>query len=146
MIGFDELQWGPQGLLPAVVQDATTRQVLMLAWMNQEALQLTLATGQVHFWSRSRQSLWRKGATSGHVLVVSQVSYDCDGDAILVQAWPQGPACHTGNTSCFYRQLPLAAPRNQIRSLAAMPTGPFDWPIEAAEGADPPHPRAGGQP
>lgn len=146
MTRIDELQWGEQGLLPAIVQDATSRQVLMLAWMNQEALQLTLATGQVHFWSRSRQSLWRKGATSGNVLVVSQVSYDCDGDAILVQVWPEGPACHTGNISCFYRQIPLAAPGNDAYSVPARAIGPCDWPIEAAEGADLNHSSAGGSP
>jgi phosphoribosyl-ATP pyrophosphohydrolase/phosphoribosyl-AMP cyclohydrolase len=146
MTGIDELQWGAQGLLPAIVQDAATRQVLMLAWMNQEALQLTLATGQVHFWSRSRQSLWHKGATSGNVLVVSQVSYDCDGDAILVRAWPQGPACHTGNTSCFYRQLYLAPLDQDSRGAPSATIGPFDWPTEAAEGADLNLARGGGSP
>jgi phosphoribosyl-ATP pyrophosphohydrolase/phosphoribosyl-AMP cyclohydrolase len=144
MTGLDELQWGPQGLLPAIVQDATSRQVLMLAWMNQEALRLTLATGQAHFWSRSRQSLWRKGATSGHVLVVSQVSYDCDGDAILVEARPQGPACHTGHTSCFYRQIPPGQPGDDVRRTPA--AGPYDWPVEAAEGADPAQSHAGVEP
>lgn len=144
MTGLDVLQWGPQGLLPAIVQDAASRQVLMLAWMNEEALRLTLATGQAHFWSRSRQSLWHKGATSGHVMVVLQVSYDCDGDAILVEARPQGPACHTGHTSCFFRQVPLGQPGDDFRRTSA--AGPIDWPVEAAEGADPTYPHAGAQP
>ncbi len=142
MTTLDELQWGPQGLLPAIVQDVTTGQVLMLAWMSQEALQQTLVTGEVHFWSRSRQSLWHKGATSGNVLVVAGISYDCDGDALLVQAGPLGPACHTGNTSCFYRQLSLEQPGAATRGLA----GAFTWPAEAAEGADSAGSRAGAHP
>lgn len=142
MTTLDDLQWGPQGLLPAIVQDAITCKVLMLAWMNQEALQQTLATGEVYFWSRSRQSLWHKGATSGNVLVVAEVSYDCDGDALLVQVWPRGPACHTGNTSCFYRQLVLEEPGATTRGLA----GAFTWPAEAAEGADSVASRAGAHP
>lgn len=105
---FDgSLKWNHDGLLPAVIQDVESLQLLMLAWMNQESLHLTLQTGQVHFWSRSRQELWRKGATSGNLLRVAELRVDCDGDAILVKVWPQGPACHTGNTSCFYRQLAL---------------------------------------
>lgn len=134
MMTLDDLQWGPQGLLPAIVQDATTREVLMLAWMSQEALQQTIITGEVHFWSRSRQSLWHKGATSGNVLVVAEISYDCDGDALLVQAWPKGPACHTGNTSCFYRYVPLRE-SGDTRGLPGTSAGAFDWSIEAAEGA-----------
>ena len=93
------------GLIPAIVQDATTGQVLMLAYMNADALQLTHETGQVHFWSRSRQELWRKGATSGNTLDLVEISIDCDQDALLVRAHPAGPTCHTGNTSCFYRLL-----------------------------------------
>ena len=93
------------GLIPAIVQDATNGQVLMLAYMNTEALQLTRETGQVHFWSRSRQELWRKGATSGNTLDLVEISIDCDQDALLVRVHPAGPTCHTGNTSCFYRLL-----------------------------------------
>lgn len=110
MSGWADLRWNEAGLIPAIVQDEITQQVLMLGWMNVEALRLTLATGQVHFWSRSRQTLWRKGETSGHVLLLSQLHYDCDGDAILVRARPLGPTCHTGHTSCFYRQLEPATP------------------------------------
>jgi phosphoribosyl-ATP pyrophosphohydrolase/phosphoribosyl-AMP cyclohydrolase len=82
-----------------------TQQVLMVAWMNEEALGLTKETGQAHFWSRSRQSLWHKGATSGNVMDVQSIQVDCDGDTLLLLVNPAGPACHTGQTSCFYREL-----------------------------------------
>jgi phosphoribosyl-ATP pyrophosphohydrolase/phosphoribosyl-AMP cyclohydrolase len=91
------------GLLPAIVQDARTGTVLTLAWMNQEALDRTIETGETWFWSRSRQSLWHKGETSGHTQRVVDVRVDCDGDAIIAQVVPHGPACHTGRLSCFYR-------------------------------------------
>lgn len=93
----------PQGesLRAAVVQDADSGRVLMLAWMNDEALRLTQETGEAHFFSRSRNCLWRKGETSGNVLYVEEVRDDCDGDAILLRARPSGPACHTGSLSCF---------------------------------------------
>ncbi len=96
-----------QGLIPAIVQDADTKDVLMLAWMNAEALSLTLETGQVTFWSRSRGELWRKGATSGNTLELVELRLDCDEDAILVLAHPAGPTCHTGATSCFFRPLTI---------------------------------------
>ncbi len=99
------LKYDERGLIPAIVQDARTGQVLMLAWMNAEALRLTCQTGQVHFWSRSRRELWRKGATSGNALELVELRYDCDGDALLVCVHPAGPACHTGNTTCFYREI-----------------------------------------
>jgi len=100
-----ELKWDAAGLIPAVVQDARTRQVLMMAWMNAEALRLTLATGETHFWSRSRGELWRKGATSGNTQRVIGIWADCDGDTLLVQVAPAGPACHTGAMSCFFREV-----------------------------------------
>jgi phosphoribosyl-AMP cyclohydrolase / phosphoribosyl-ATP pyrophosphohydrolase len=99
------LRYDEKGLIPAVVQDAETRQVLTLAYMNQESLLLTLSTGETWFWSRSRQELWHKGATSGNVQRVVEVRYDCDEDALLVIVEPAGPACHTGEFSCFYRVL-----------------------------------------
>ena len=102
-----ELHFDNRGLIAAVVQDATTREVLMVAWMNAEALRLTLAGGETHFWSRSRGELWHKGATSGNVQRVREIRYDCDGDALLVLVEPAGPACHTGAQSCFYRTLPI---------------------------------------
>lgn len=95
-------------LRAAIVQDAATLQVLMLGWMDGEALRLTLTTGEVHFWSRSRGRLWRKGETSGNVLRVVDTQIDCDGDAVLVRAIPTGPVCHTGSVSCF-RPLPAAS-------------------------------------
>lgn len=95
------LDWSA-GLLPCVVQDARTGTVLMLAWMTPEALARTRETGEAWFWSRSRQSLWRKGETSGHTQRVVDLRYDCDGDAIVVGVIPRGPACHTGRTSCFH--------------------------------------------
>lgn len=100
-----ELTFDDRGLIPAVVQDAATGEVLMVAWMNEEALRLTQETGQAHFWSRSRQELWHKGATSGNVMNVREIRVDCDADTLLVLADPAGPACHTGERSCFYRQL-----------------------------------------
>lgn len=100
-----ELQWNEQGLIPAVVQDSATRQVLMVAWMNAEALRLTRERGEAHFWSRSRQTLWHKGATSGNVQRVVAIHVDCDADTLLLEVVPAGPACHTGATSCFYRRL-----------------------------------------
>lgn len=97
-----EPAWDAAGLAPAVVQDADTGAVLMLAWMNAEAWRLTRATGEVHFWSRSRAALWKKGETSGNVLRVVELRVDCDDDAILVKARPAGPTCHTGRTACFF--------------------------------------------
>lgn len=94
-----------RGLLTAVVTDAGSGEVLMVAFMNEEALAKTRETGLAHFWSRSRQSLWQKGETSGNVLRVEQILVDCDQDALVLQATPAGPACHTGARSCFYRRL-----------------------------------------
>lgn len=93
------------GLLTAVVVDAAGGEVLVVAHMNREALDATLATGKVHFWSRSRQALWMKGETSGHVLDVEEVLVDCDQDALVIRARPAGPTCHTGAASCFYRRV-----------------------------------------
>ena len=100
-----DIKWDERGLIPAIVQDVTTQQVLMLAYMNAEALRLTLDTGEAHFWSRSRRELWHKGATSGHVQRVREVRVDCDADTILLLVDPAGPACHTGEESCFYRVM-----------------------------------------
>ncbi len=95
-------RWDEQGLAPCVVQDATVGTVLMVAWMNAEALALTRETRIVHFWSRSRQSLWKKGETSGHTLALVELRFDCDEDTILARVHPAGPACHTGAVSCFF--------------------------------------------
>ena len=99
-IKFDE-----HGLVPAVVQDVKTNAVVMLAYMNKESLQLTVQTGYTWFWSRSRQELWNKGATSGNLQRVVEIYYDCDGDALLVKAELSGPACHTGEYSCFHNPI-----------------------------------------
>jgi len=125
----EALRFGPDGLLPAIVQDSTDGTVLMLAYMNEAALDLTRCTGFTHFWSRSRQTLWKKGETSGHVQRVVAISYDCDGDALLVQVQQHNVACHTGQRSCFYRDLPLpeavsAAP--EAGSTVPMPTEMLD--------------------
>jgi phosphoribosyl-AMP cyclohydrolase / phosphoribosyl-ATP pyrophosphohydrolase len=101
-----EIRWDDRGLIPAIVQDAHTGQVLTLAYMNQESLQRTLESGETWFWSRSRGELWHKGATSGNTQRVVDIRYDCDGDTLLVRVEPSGPACHTGQQSCFYRHLP----------------------------------------
>ena len=100
-----ELRFDAQGLIPAVVQDAISKEVLMVAWMNAQSLALTQETGQTHFWSRSRQSLWHKGATSGNVQRVKEILLDCDGDTLLVLVDPAGPACHTGSRTCFMQTL-----------------------------------------
>ncbi len=99
-IGFDE-----RGLVPCVVQDWRTGEILTLAFMDAEALRLTIETREVHFWSRSRQELWRKGETSGNTLALRELRLDCDEDALVALAVPAGPACHTGERSCFYRDL-----------------------------------------
>ncbi len=99
------LQFDENGLIPVVVQDASTGEVLMLAYMNAESLRRTLESGQAWFWSRSRQELWHKGATSGNFLNVKAILKDCDEDALVLKVEPEGPACHTGNRSCFYRTL-----------------------------------------
>jgi phosphoribosyl-AMP cyclohydrolase len=92
------------GLVPAIAQDAKTGEVLMLAWMNKEALTRTLTSGNVTYWSRSRQELWRKGATSGHTQRLIEAHLDCDGDTLLLKVEQTGPACHTGAPTCFFRK------------------------------------------
>ncbi|HEY6319781.1 MAG TPA: phosphoribosyl-AMP cyclohydrolase [Acidimicrobiia bacterium] len=101
-----EIKWNDDGLVPAIVQDATTRQVLMFAWMNEPSLRRTLSEGRTVFWSRSRQELWRKGDTSGNRQWVREAYYDCDGDVLLFVIDQEGDgACHTGAASCFYRRF-----------------------------------------
>ena len=103
-VRFDE-----RGLVPCVVQQQGTGEVLMMAWMNAESLALTVSTGTTWFWSRSRQELWNKGATSGNVQNVKRLLFDCDADTLLVIVDSVGPACHTGHRSCFYREVQLPA-------------------------------------
>lgn len=103
---LDAVQWNEDGLVPAVAQDADSGKVLMVAWMNREALQATADSGKVVYWSRSRRRLWRKGEESGHEQRVRDIRLDCDGDVILVRVQQQGGiACHTGRESCFFQQL-----------------------------------------
>jgi phosphoribosyl-ATP pyrophosphohydrolase/phosphoribosyl-AMP cyclohydrolase len=138
-IAFDE-----RGLVPCVVQDWRTGEVLMLAYMNARSLSLTRATGEIHFWSRSRAELWHKGATSGNVQNVRAIRYDCDADALLALVEPAGPACHTGERTCFHRgDLEPAAPHEVLpglaRTVADRATAPVDTSYTAALLADPPH-------
>jgi phosphoribosyl-AMP cyclohydrolase / phosphoribosyl-ATP pyrophosphohydrolase len=102
---FDEVKFDECGLVPCVAQDADSGEVLTLAYASKESLQLTIETGEVHFFSRSRDRIWRKGEESGHVLKLKQLRIDCDGDAIVALVEPTGPACHTGERSCFYREI-----------------------------------------
>jgi phosphoribosyl-ATP pyrophosphohydrolase/phosphoribosyl-AMP cyclohydrolase len=106
------VRYDAAGLIPAIIQDAATGQVLMMAWMNAESLRRTLASGETVFWSRSRQEFWHKGATSGNTQRVVDLRVDCDGDTLLILVDAAGPACHTGAVSCFYRSLALP-PQNE---------------------------------
>jgi phosphoribosyl-ATP pyrophosphohydrolase/phosphoribosyl-AMP cyclohydrolase len=101
----DAIKWDERGLVAAIVQDAETNQVLTLAYMNAESLAKSQEIGETVFWSRSRSELWHKGATSGHTQRIVSISVDCDGDALLVRVIPNGPACHTGEVTCFYREI-----------------------------------------
>ena len=100
---LDEISFGPDGLVPAIAQQHDTGEVLMLAWMNREAVRMTLAEGRACYWSRSRQALWRKGETSGQIQRLHELRLDCDGDALLVLVDQHGVACHTGRRNCFFR-------------------------------------------
>jgi phosphoribosyl-ATP pyrophosphohydrolase/phosphoribosyl-AMP cyclohydrolase len=102
---FDQVKFDERGLVPCVAQDFASGEVLTLAYANEEALRLTQETGEMHFFSRSRERIWRKGEESGNVLKLKQLRYDCDGDAVVALVEPSGPACHTGERSCFYREL-----------------------------------------
>ena len=119
MMNVDGLRFDHRGLVPAIVQDAATGTVLMLAWMDREAIDATRATGEVHFHSRSRGALWKKGETSGNVLHAVSMAVDCDGDALLVKAHPKGPVCHTGTATCWGddQSEPLARTLSQLAAL-----------------------------
>jgi phosphoribosyl-AMP cyclohydrolase / phosphoribosyl-ATP pyrophosphohydrolase len=124
----NDLKWDDAGLITAVAQDRLTGQVRMVAWMNREALAATLESGLATFYSRSRRSLWRKGETSGHVLRVHRVAADCDGDTLLLLVDPEGPSCHTGRDTCFFRQLPAA---NADEAAETSSADPFLLTLEA---------------
>ncbi|AJY75026.1 bifunctional phosphoribosyl-AMP cyclohydrolase/phosphoribosyl-ATP diphosphatase HisIE [Paenibacillus beijingensis] len=104
---YGQIKWNEAGLVPAVVQDAVSKEVLMLAYMNRESLARSLETGETVFWSRSRGELWHKGATSGHTQRIRSLHYDCDGDTLLVRVEQNGAACHTGKYSCFFNEIPV---------------------------------------
>lgn len=122
MIELDNIKYNEKGLVPAVVQDTNTREVLMVAYMNKEALHKTIETKRAWFYSRKRQKLWQKGETSGNFLEVKNIYYDCDEDTLLLQVVPKGPACHTGNYSCFYRSL-LENQRSAVEDEVKNPLG-----------------------
>jgi len=104
MAGLDDLKYDDKGLIPAIVQDVDTGEVLMMAWMNKASLQATIDTGKTHFWSRSRQKFWMKGESSGHVQNVQSVHIDCDMDCLVIKAKQHGAACHEGYKNCFFRE------------------------------------------
>jgi len=105
VVAIDALTFDDRGLIPAIVQDAETGDVLMMAWMDRESVALTAAEGRTVFWSRSRQELWRKGESSGHIQHVQEIRVDCDADVLLVRVHQEGAACHTGERTCFFRRL-----------------------------------------
>lgn len=128
-VRFDE-----RGLAPCVVQDSRSGEVLMVAYLNEEALRLTIETGEVHLYSRSRDEIWHKGASSGNFQRVTQLRYDCDGDAVVALVEPAGPACHTGERSCFYRDLEGSA--DSAVDAPAVPGEPVPVPFEALAGLE----------
>ena len=119
MLNFDE-----KGLIPAIAQDANTGEVLMLAYMNEESLLLTLASGQAWFYSRSRQELWHKGETSGSFLNIRSIVVDCDEDTLLLKVEPTGPVCHTGNRTCFFRELSELEAKEEAPPFTQISAGP----------------------
>jgi phosphoribosyl-AMP cyclohydrolase len=102
---YEKLKFNSDGLIPAIIQDQSNGRVLMMAWMNRASLEKTIATGKTHFWSRSRQKFWMKGESSGHTQAVNNISFDCDGDTLLIQVHQTGAACHEGYRSCFFRSV-----------------------------------------
>ena len=121
---FNELRKGPDGLVPAIVQDSSTLKVLMMGYMNEEAYKKSIESGKVTFWSRSRQCIWTKGETSGNFLFLESMSADCDADTILVMARPTGPACHKGTTTCWGEDVPEH--RGFIRELEKVIQGRYE--------------------
>lgn len=104
---IEKLKFDQNGLIPAIVQEQSSGRVLMMAWMNRDSIEMTIKTGKTHFWSRSRQKFWMKGESSGHVQIVKEIAFDCDGDTLLVQVEQVGAACHEGYKSCFFRRVNL---------------------------------------
>ena len=111
---LDDLKYNADGLIPAIVQEESTGRVLMMAWMNRGSLERTIASGKTHFWSRSRQTFWMKGESSGHTQTVKDISFDCDGDTLLIQVDQAGAACHEGYKSCFFRSAGAGAGETRV--------------------------------
>jgi phosphoribosyl-ATP pyrophosphohydrolase/phosphoribosyl-AMP cyclohydrolase len=126
---FAEIQFDEKGLVPCIAQDFASGEVLTLAYVSEESLRLTVETGEVHFFSRSRGVIWRKGETSGHVLRLHQLRVDCDGDAVVALVEPTGPACHTGERSCFHREI--GGPAHSGKDAKAVGSRPEPVPHEA---------------
>jgi len=123
---LENLKFDEKGLIPAIVQDVNTKDVLMMAYVNEESLQKTLETGNTWFFSRSRQKLWMKGETSGNVQLVKEIKYDCDNDTLLILVEPAGPACHTGDKTCFHRQLEAPIKKSEeIEEVKSAIEGPI---------------------
>jgi phosphoribosyl-AMP cyclohydrolase len=123
MQGLDDLKYDANGLIPAIVQDADTGEVLMMAWMNKASLADSIRTGKTHFWSRSRQKYWMKGESSGHTQEIQEILIDCDADTILIKARQHGAACHEGYKNCFFRQY---QPDGQWATVAERLVNPAD--------------------
>ncbi len=119
------IRWDAQGLVPAIIQDAASKDVLTMAYMNAESLKLTLESGETWFWSRSRSELWHKGATSGHTQKVKSLAYDCDADTLLVKVIPNGPACHTGKQGCFFNEIQVGAAIDSTPNAPLLSTDRF---------------------
>lgn len=111
---LDQLKFTADGLIPAIIQDADSKRVLMMAWMNRASLEKTIETGRTHFWSRSRRQFWMKGETSGHTQAVRDIAFDCDGDTLLIQVVQEGAACHEGYRSCFFRSIDEAGRTSRL--------------------------------
>lgn len=114
MTFYDKLKFDAQGLIPAIIQEQKTGRVVMMAWMNRASLESTIATGKTHFWSRSRQKFWMKGEESGNTQTVKDIAFDCDADVLLIQVEQNGPACHEGYHSCFFRSITDQAGNFQV--------------------------------
>jgi phosphoribosyl-AMP cyclohydrolase len=120
---IDQLKFTADGLIPAIIQDAATGRVLMMAWMNRDSLEKTVATGKTWFWSRSRQKFWMKGESSGHTQNVKDIAFDCDGDTLLIQVEQAGAACHEGYRSCFFRSAGEAGAEFKVTEPLLKPPG-----------------------
>ncbi len=121
MNAYDKLKFNSDGLIPAIIQDNQDGRVLMMAWMNRASIETTVATGKTHFWSRSRQKFWMKGESSGHVQIVKEISFDCDGDTLLIKVDQTGAACHEGYRSCFFRSFDKGGAAERVTEPQLIP-------------------------